>query len=462
MAEEDIILTFNISAFKQGIDKASNEVTGFVKTTESTVNKIVSKIPNIGKKVNKESKETQKTAKKTSKGILSSFGKLALIGGIIAGSVALIKKAIKSIPEIGMTFKAVGRIVTKNLLWPLRKELVPILQRVLDWTRNNRAMFVKWGGVIVNVLKAVKTLFVTVLNLIKTLINSLKTSLKDLVNFAGIDITNIINLLVFKLVALFLLLEAKLEPLFEFIGKGIGEISIIFNDFFKELEKIGVLNSFYEILKGIADIVQRSLILGFESLKVSLKLVTSLLSGFFEGLFGIDDLDKKFETFIGHLKEAFDQVTKLVNILGEKLEPAFNLLGKAIGFLVGNALKLLLASFTQITKDLESLLGFANKLISGDFGNKKSNKTTNVDDAIIRPDGTVIRTNPEDTLVALKRPQEAMSNIHAGQKITVQVEGININVTEGNAEQAGINFGMGIEQQMRQVVLDQRTGSGDR
>lgn len=463
MAEEDIKLTFNLSSFKQGIEKASQMVTGFADKTKTTVDKVVSKVPVIGKMFNKEAKETQKTSKKTSKNMLNDFKKFAIIGGIIAGSVALIKKALKQIPEIGLTFKAVGRIVTKNLLWPLRKELIPILQRVLDWTRNNRAMFLRWGGVILNVFKAVKTLFGAVLNIVSTLINAFKNSMRDLVNFAGVDITNVINILVFKLVALFLILEAKLEPIFEFIGRGIGEISTILGEFLKELGEIGVLREFYTLLQGIAQVIGRSLVLGFESLKVSLELVTSLLSGFFQGLMNVTGLGKEFDDLIGRFKELFDEVTKLVNIVGEKLEPVFDKLGKAIGFLVGSALKFLLETVEDIAGGLEWIVNMANKLITGNASTTTMGPLT-VDDAIIKPNGQVIKTNPEDTLVALKRPDDAMRNMNAGQRqnITVTVQGINVNVTEGNATQAGINFGMGIEQQMRQVLLDERTTIGDR
>lgn len=457
MAKEDILLTFDLNAFKQGIQKASQAVSGFVRNTTKTVNKIVTKIPIIGKMFNKESKKTKKTADDTSKGILKSFGKLALIGGLIAGSIGLIKKAISTIPEIGMTFKAVGDIVTKNLLWPLRQELIPVLQKVLDWTRDNRAMFVKWGGVVVNVFKSIKVMFGVVLNLVKTLTKSLMDNLRSLVNFAGKDITEIINVLVFKLTALFLILEAKLEPVFEFIGKGIAEISNALGLLFKELEDIGVFEAFYNILQGIVHILSKILVSSFEKLKTVLETVKTLFSGFLEGIKNVEGLSssiiglgeayKDLSTAVG---KVLDLTTKLFKVVSDKLSPALKALGKTIGGKVGEAIKFLLDKLTGIYTIIEDLINLTTEKIE-----EKLNKNTS--------NNPISKTNIQDTIIALKRPDEAINKMQPqNQNINITIPGINVNVTEGNAKQAGINFGMGLEQQIRQIYLDQKTAAGER
>jgi hypothetical protein len=460
MPKEDIELTFNLNPFKNGIKKASQFVSGFATKTTTMLKNVASKIPLIGKAFKKNSKDVKESAKGTSKGIMRSFGKLAAIGtGFLAGFAA-IKGALATIPEIGMTFKAVGSIISRNLLWPLRQQLIPVLQKILDWARNNRGMFLKWGGVVINIFKTVKVLFTTVMKLVKTLTDSLTKNLKGLVNFAGRDITNIINLIVFKLTALFILLEAKLAPIFDFIGKGLGEVTGIFAGFFKELKDIGVLDTFFKILSDIANLVGKVLILAFEGFKTSLKLITSLLTGFFKGMGEVEGLTEAWDGFLEVIGKVFDLAVKLLKVVGEKLGPAFKALGKIIGTIVGGTLKLLLNTLKGISTALEKIIGFAIEKIGG-IG-EGSNKTTRVKDAIIKPDGSIIKTDPKDTIMALKEPNKSFANMRGGQDVSISFGGININVTEGNAKSAGENFASGMENKLRQIFLDQATVRGDR
>ena len=470
MAEEEVKLTFDLNPFKKAIQQAGQMMGNFAKNATQAVGKVASKIPLIGKLFKKNSDDTQKTAKGTSKGIMSAFGKLAGIGAVVAVGFGAIKKAMDSIPEIGMTFKAVGDIIGKNLLWPLRQELIPILQKVLDWVRNNRAMFVKWGGVLVNVFRMIKVIFKTAWNLVKSFTKGLMDTLKGLLKFAGKDITDVINLLIFKLTAIFAVLEVKLAPFFEFLGKGMGKLVMGFKDFFKFLERIGALEKMRDILKDIGHLVKNVLVFYFNAYAQAIKNIIALFSGFTKGLGEVKGLGKGFGDTWKTVSETMNKVvklfTKLVQIIGPKLTPMFKTLGNVIGKTLGKALKGLMSIlegvFGIFSKILDKALGALEGVPTTSGGG--GGRTTRVNDAIIRPDGSIVQTNPQDTLVALKNPQQAMSNVSgkSGGPVTIQVGDINLNVTEGNAKQAGMNFAMGLQDQMRQIIMDQRVLEGGR
>jgi len=262
------------------------------------------------------------------------------------------------------------------------------------------------------------------------------------------------------LTAIFLLLEAKLSPIFEFIGKGLAEITIIFGDFFKELEDIGVLEFFFELLGDISNLVGKVLIVHFEKFKALLKIVTSFLAGFLKGLAGVEGLNDTWKAFLDTLGKVFDLTAKLYELVGEKLSPVFEVLGETIGKVVGGALKGLLTILTSVSGVIEKLI---NSAVTKLEGTEIKGKVTSVNDAIIKPDGSIIKTNPQDTIMALKQPNKALDKMNGSQKdISITDGGINIKVTEGNAKQAGTNFGEGLQEQMRQIILNQRTLSGER
>jgi hypothetical protein len=473
MPREDIILTFDSKPMERGLDKAEARVETFAEEVEKTSRNMKPIDPYKKKKMKKEADEAEKNVKQKSKSMGLSLGKLAIVGGLVAGAIGLIKKAIDGIPEIGMTFKAMGRIISRNLLWPLRKQLIPILQKVLDWTRNNRGMFVKWGSVILNIFISLKTIFGAVLRIVKSLINGLKKSLKGLADFAKKDIVDVINILVFKLTALFLILEQKLSPIFEFIGEGLGEIATIFGEFFKELEDIGVIDAFFKVLSDISSLVGDNLVLAFESFKTALKLVTSLLSGFFKGLSEVEGLEESWDTFVETMSKALTILTDLVKIIGEKLSPVFRVLGKILGNVIGFHLKAMLDTVSGISKAIETLFKLGQKDI------KKQTKGGYVDetgryvrtnDAILRPDGTIVETNPKDTLIAMKESKSAFANL-SGQggtqsapkkEITINIGDIKLQVTEGNAENAGRNFAKGLDEEMRIALMNDRINTGER
>jgi len=474
MAKEDVKLTFDMNFFKKGIKKANKFISSFSKNITNTVNKALYKIPEISNSFKKESKKVEKSSEKSRSTIFETLGKLSLIKDIAGGALNIIKKVLDKIPEIGITFKAVEKIITKNLLWPLRKELIPVLQKILDWTRNNRGMFLKWGGVIVNIFKSIKIVLTAVISLIKSFVKGLTDSLKGFLKFTNKDITEVFNILVFKLTALFVLLEAKLSPVFNFIGEGLGELILIFNDLFKSLEDIGAFETFFEIMKGLTEIVGAATIKTFEIFIENLKLVISAVKGFFKGMGKVEGLNKSWQNFVDIITNLLDLIGKLVSLLSKELTPIFEVLGEVIGKFLGENLKGLLDTLSLISEAISAIVeGFIGLLDDKSMNiNKTENKkVTTINDGIIKPNGDIIKTNEKDTILALKNPEKSMLGVlnknvkeeSFEKALKIILEGdIKLNITEGNAVQAGVNFAEGLKGKLRQNLLDEFTLIGER
>ena len=78
-----------------------------------------------------------------------------MVGVAIKAGQALMRKFSQHIPEVGRAFNIAGQVFFKNFFWPLRRMLMPMLQRMLDWVRDHRTLFVKWGTVLANIFKVI-------------------------------------------------------------------------------------------------------------------------------------------------------------------------------------------------------------------------------------------------------------------------------------------------------------------
>jgi hypothetical protein len=194
---DDVELTFNPNMFLQGV----NKLTGSMIQLESSMKK-------FGTSGNAKMKSVNVSALSLLKGFT-----------LIQGAVGLVRKAMTKIPEIGRSISIAGDIIMKNLLWPLRKELIPILQKMLDWVRDNRAMFVKWGMVVLNIFRILKSFVMGVFNLVKRIWQSFAKSMSDIFGKSQQSISDLANLVLFKISAVISFITVSLEPVAEFIGK---------------------------------------------------------------------------------------------------------------------------------------------------------------------------------------------------------------------------------------------------
>lgn len=287
--DEDVLFTFDPKSFIEGFDMMSEAMSALPKnfniaaekitaSSETTTNRMKSKFAFIsgiftkGKdKFSNPFRRMAEVGKKSIGGLVNiSKRAVSMIGDAFSKVVgifhrnkqkiespfnALIKKAalfgvafmgirrgMREIPEIGRSFTIAGNIITKNLLWPLRKQLIPLLQKMLDWVRDHRTMFVKWGGILVNIFMAIKSAIVGVVNIVKTFAENFINGIKRVLGVTTSSITDLINLAILKIAFLFQFIMITLEPVAAMAGKVIANLIGFFAKFFKG------------VLKGVGDI----------------------------------------------------------------------------------------------------------------------------------------------------------------------------------------------------------------
>ena len=254
---EDISLTFDSKPFMQAINNVSKSMTAATSQFSSFV---------------------------VAKGIM--------MAGLIQQGF---KKIMSGLPEVQRTFSIAGDIMMRNFLWPLRKELVPILQKLLDWVRDHRAMFVQWGVVLVNIFRAIKTIIMSFIDLLKNMWDRLFGGLERLFGRTAMTIQQIINLIIFKITALVMYLQILLEPVFNII----------------------------------IDLVVK--LIGY---------VASFISGFKKG---IGDLMPDLDDFIGQLTNVLRQIMGMETEVG-----GLNSIFGSLGQLLGGTFKLALVGVTEL------------------------------------------------------------------------------------------------------------------
>ena len=170
-------------------------------------------------------------------------------------AISLAKSAVanigQNIPEIGRTFEIAKGIITRNLLQPLRMELLPLLQKVLSWVRDHRILFVQMGSVIVSVFRTIKTIVTSFWELVTNLWSRLSGNLEAIFGKTTKSITDIINILLFKFSAMMIFIQALLEPVFTWFADQISIIFALFTDMAS-----GIISTVGDLSTNLDDIIQ--------------------------------------------------------------------------------------------------------------------------------------------------------------------------------------------------------------
>lgn len=274
---DDVELTFNPDSFIQGINKITTAMNGFENKTKEK-----------GEKVNK-----------TTEG-MSSFmvAKGMIIANMMMGIFNKVFNFIKTgLPEIGRSMSIASGIIQRNLLWPLRKEMAPMLQHMLNWVRDHRAMFVRWGGTLVNIFRAVVVVMKGFINMWKALISPIAEKMKSLFGNVAGGISDVFNIVLFKITAVVMFLQVAFTPLITKIGDliawTIGLVASFFQGFSDGISGISgpfmdLLNQFQSLLDllTLSDGQSDSL---YQSFKVLGDFVGTVLYSAISGLAQIID-----------------------------------------------------------------------------------------------------------------------------------------------------------------------------
>ena len=296
------------------------------------------------------------TAGRIAQGMSKGFNKVIVKIGAMFVAFKSVKRALKEIPEVGQAFGIVRDIIFKNLLFPLRKEVLPLLQKLLDWVRDNRARFVKWVEVLANIFRAVVSCIKRVLEFAK----SLSTTLMGFIsNIFGESITNfeeLFNLLTFKFATmiefiriLFVPLKSLIQPIIELIGdvlvgafrtaigfiegfvEGFGDLGIILED---------VIGLFQDIVKWLTTTNKKgdSILNVFRTIgeiigigiRAAIETVVSFLKGFLKG---VENIATPIQGIVDSIKEFIVNLTTVTE-KGNSIQTIFGDIGEIFGRIV--------------------------------------------------------------------------------------------------------------------------------
>lgn len=439
-----------------------------VKNFQKAVDQMSKSISSMGAKLNKFGGTMQKSV---SKGIMSATAKIGLL-------VKGFKSMMKNMPEIGQAFKIAGDIISKEFFFPIRQQIMPYLQKMLDWTRDHRALFAKWGQAVADVLKIIidvgKTLWNTLKDVVKILTDSLQKGLGT--SFKSLD--EFISVLQVKVAFMTLLIGDvikemfnKISPTFEFVVEKGSEIL----NFFTSLASSWLsLNDNGDSLVTVLDKV-------YQIFDKIVHTVGDSLAGFFEGLIS------PLKNLMTPLDNIIDSFLRLLDIFGEDNSSGLRSVFKWLGNFAGNTLiiafeelawaidtvvtgiqtlaqsgKLLIDVFSgnwsKLGEDWESLKG-----IFGDYNKRTSvtgqrqigafNGMFSINDGIVTKDGKVVRLNPEDNVYAFKGTP--MGGVTAPMNMV-----FNVTVTEGNAQVVGQQLGYSIHKSFVDRLKEQQMAGG--
>lgn len=406
-----------------------------------------------------------------------------------------LNSVIKEMPEIGQAFKIGKEVIMKNILFPLRKELFPLLQQFLDWVRDNRAMFIKWGQTLVGIFKAVASGVKLLIDLGQDLAKSFIQFINKTFGFELKTFQDLLNVFSFKIAVIIEFLKALSKPLFDIfkqvasvVGKvlfnAIQTVTSLIGGFFSELQ--GVDKIFKSILDNVFLIVNDLLdfnktgngikkifqIVGGIFGKI-VKFVLRISDGFIKGITPhvrtlISNI-KKLMTPISGIVEAFKKIFDFIFGSNEALknwESVFKFLGDVVGTvlvegfrIIEGAVKLIKAAvdgivggFKWLKDNIDKIFkkpGFAVAIPGVAGGLLKV--LPGVNDALITKRGEVVPLNPNDNVLAFQDKLPRIdSDIDHGKiinrnkvnrnefNISVDFTGMQVVLQQGTIEQAKV------------------------
>lgn len=366
-----------------------------------------------------------------SKSLGSAVNGLILKIGALFAAFKSVGAVLREMPEVGEAFGVAKDVFLKNLLWPLRQQVMPMLQSMLDWVRDNRAQFVKWGVTVANVFRAgavaARTLWDVFKGLAVTMGDTFQRAFKT--NFKTFD--EFVNVLSFKVSAVIVYMGllakqtvSELRPAFDWV---VGVASDVIGFFVDLASAWASANSSGDSLWTVMDS------LGSALSKVG-TFVASAVKGFREGLV---PAVSEVMTPIGSL---FDSLDRILNVLGVGDDQGVRGAFKKLGSFLGTTFQVILSTIAGIADglagSLEAIKAAAEavgSLFKGDLSGASKAGRAFVDmttagqtgsleeaysvfsgevlqDGVVTKGGRVIRISEDDNVIAMKAdPLRAMS-----------------------------------------------------
>ena len=458
MAANENVFNFDVSPFLAGVNKIGEgmgRIEGNAKKFGSTITGAVNKSVN---------------------GLI-----LKVVGLIAAFKTA--GAVLKEMPEVGQAFGLAKDIFLKNLLWPLRQQVMPLLQKMLDWVRDNRAQFVKWGTTVANIFRTVVVVAKTLWEVFKSLVDMVGSAFQKAFNTNFKSFDEFLNVLSFKISAVII-----------FLGMLAKQLVTDFKPAFEWIIDMGstIIRFFLDLVKAWTSSNEqgKSLWTVLDAMKTTFELLSNFIGNAVKGL---------TEGFLPAVKDAMTPLTNIVTSINrllvalgfndsEGIRGAFKALGGILGTAFVAALSTVATALDLIVTSLVAIAQLGNvldKVFKGDwigafdevkkiggtfsgFGKRTAENGNainagvssivnpeKVHDGIITKNGKVIHTDSDDNIFASKTlPGKGKSTPN------VNIGPFYISVTEGDAEKAGRNFGNGLKSTFRDNVSSARLAEG--
>lgn len=431
---EDVVFTFNSKPFLMGINSVAggfrmlkNVTSGFLEGARQGFNEFYSSWDNQQKQTQKQAVSRQTTM---SSGISAITKKVVGLGAAYLGLRGIMSK----IPEIGRTFKLAGDVMSRNFLWPLRQVLIPMLQKLLNWTRDHRIMFVRWGVHLANAFRVVVNLVKGVMRLVNRFVRSFINAFEGIFGKTVKRMGDLVNILMFKITAVAEFILVLMEPVMDKLGKLFAQTVAHASALFSGMSD-GVGDA-YKALSKISGAINR--ILG-----------------------SIIQSKKETKAWMGVLHKVGQVIGVTLKVTIDAFTVAIDSLSVAVVTLM-KGIKLAQAWYKGDKTGIKKLKIEFNDLF-GDYINRtmktgregvegvKGLFTGDKKELPAEPPKPPINVTP----IKMRLPSTGDSratNIH------VDMGNMNITVTEGNAKEAGRNFGREVYDTIRQQLNNSMLG----
>ena len=365
----------------------------------------------------------------------------------------------------------------------LRQTLAPYLQKILDWFRDHRGEFVKWGTVLVTVFKTGAILAKALWNALKSVVGLIQPLIRSV--FKG-GLSDFVNLMLTKIALVvewisqgFAKLLPNVKPLVDAVGE-IGRAFLnftggLFEGFLKRLETNGAAESVRKLTQALDDLV-KTLFGDYDwkaigeqigqaladGLKIGLDVITfiigqidylvqsfkagsieiELFSRYLKGIVNPKASDapswKNYQGSLDMLKQGRSPwTTDFGAVLFPKLNEEY-LRGQAIQKAIEGAVT---SDITAVGKAIKAGAASAGGVLAAgtakprnawaDFRKLEQATSTapnphqewvGIHDAVITKEGRIIKTDPEDDIFARKRRSPAGAQVSFGN-IAINVTG---------------------------------------
>lgn len=451
---DETVFDFDVSPFIAGLNKIGRGMDSMTRNAKAMGDTITK---SVGRAVN---------------------GAIVKVGALFAAFKS-VGAVLKEMPEVGQAFGIAKDVFLKNLLWPLRQEVMPLLQRMLDWTRDNRATFARWGVAVANAFRTAATVAGTLWKVMKSLVDVLANSFQRAFKTSFKSFDEFVNVLSFKVSAVIIYMGmlskqvvADLRPAFDWVVGIAGNVIGFFTDLVDVWTRANSNgNSLWTVLQKIGNV--------FSTLGT---FISNAVAGFREGFI------PAVSEMMTPLTDLFGALDDILNTLGlgdeQGVRGAFKWLGNFLG--TGFYVALTLVSETaknlaQILRDIRDAAEGIQALFGGDFktageklgGALKSasrNQTAvgtemsvfsgeSIEDGIVTKGGKVVRMSPQDNVYAFKGEFPPASPRARGP-LQMSFGPFYVTTTEGNARAAGESFGRGLAGTIRSAMSSARLAEG--